>query len=120
MKKILLLAFFLSPAIISYGQSTDTLFAVTYTVGSLWDVNKSPNDQLYFKEHSSRLSQLRKDGIIKVGARYGVKGLIIIAASSSKAAKEIVRADPAVINSLFVAEVEKLNIFYDGCLERPK
>jgi uncharacterized protein YciI len=102
------------------GQSIDSLYAVTYTVGAVWDANKSPNDQPYFKEHSARLSQLRKDGVIKVGARFGVKGMIVIAASSLNAAKEIIFSDTAVINKLFVAEVEKMNIFYDGCIERPK
>lgn len=103
-----------------YSQSADSLYAVTYTVGPLWDVNNSPNEQPYFKEHSARLSQLRKDGVIKVGARFGVKGMIVITASSLNAAKEIIFSDTAVINKLFVAEVEKMNIFYDGCIERPK
>lgn len=101
-------------------QVKDSLYAVTYTVGPLWDVNKSPNDQHYFKEHSARLGQLRKDGVIKAGARFGVKGFIVITATSTAAAKEIVFADVAVISKLFVAEVEKMNVFYDGCLERPK
>ena len=83
-------------------------------------MTKGPNEQPYFKEHSARLGQLRKDGVIKAGARFGEKGLIVITATSLIAAKEIIVADVAVINKLFNAEVEKLNIFYDGCLERPK
>jgi len=120
MKKILHLTLLLSMTYLAQGQSTDSLYAVTYTTGLAWDMNKSPNDQQYFKEHSARLSQLRKDGIIKAGARFGAKGLIVISAKSLSAAKEIVLADVAVINKLFVAEVEKMNVFYDGCLEQIK
>ena len=81
---------------------------------------KGPNEQPYFKEHSARLGQLRKYRVIKAGARFGEKGLIVITATSLISAKEIIVANVAVINKLFNAEVEKLNVFYDGCLERPK
>jgi hypothetical protein len=87
-------------------------------VGSLWDANKSPNEQQYFKEHSARLGELRNNGVIKFGARFGDTGMIVIKASSLTAAKEIILADIAVTKKLFVAQVEKLSIFYDGCLER--
>lgn len=117
MKKILLLILFISLAYSAYSQSTDSLYAITYTVGPSWDVNKAPNDQQYFKEHSTRLGQLRKDGVVKAGARFGVKGLIVITAASLTAAKDIVNADVAIINRLFIAEVEKMNVFYEGCLE---
>jgi hypothetical protein len=106
----------------AYGQSemkaVDSLYMVTYTTGPAWDNSKSPNDQPHFKEHSSRLSQLRKDGVIKFGARYGNKGSIGISAKNFQAAKEIVFGDPAVINKLFDVDVQKLNIFYEGCLEK--
>ncbi len=98
----------------------DSLYIVTYTTGPSWDMTKPPNDQPFFKEHSANLSKLRKDGVIKAGARYGDKGIIFIAAESLHAAKEIVFADQAVVSKLFNAEVQKLNIFYDGCIERPK
>jgi hypothetical protein len=107
-----------------YGQvelkAVDSLYMVTYTTGPAWDNSKSPNDQPYFKEHSSRLAQLRKDGIIKFGARYGNKGSIGIMAKNFQAAREIVFGDPAVINKLFDVEVQKLNIFYEGCLEKAR
>jgi hypothetical protein len=99
-------------------KAVDSLYMVTYTTGPAWDNSKSPNDQPYFKEHSSRLAQLRKDGIIKFGARYGDKGSIGITAKNFQAAKEIVFGDPAVINKLFAVDVQKLNIFYEGCLEK--
>jgi hypothetical protein len=107
-----------------YSQSTptpaDSLYIVTYTTGEKWDTSKSPGEQSYFKEHGARLGQLRKDGVIKFGARYADKGMIIIAAANFNVAKDIVTADIAVQNKLFTADIQRFNIFYDGCLERRK
>jgi len=101
-------------------NASDSLFIVTYSVGSTWDANKQPNEQLYFKEHSTNLSNLRKQGVIKAGARFADKGMIVITASSYNTAKEIIQSDIAVIHKLFYADIQKLNVFYEGCLERPK
>jgi hypothetical protein len=109
--------------LVAYTQTlppSDSLYIVTYTTGPAWDSDKEPNEQIFFKEHSANLSKLRKDGVIKAGARYAEKGIIIITAKSSLIAKEIIFNDPAVVNKLFVADVQKLNVFYDGCIERPK
>ena len=102
-----------------HAQSADSLFVVTYTTGSSWDFSKSPADQLYFKEHSARLAQYRKSGAIKFGARYGEKGMIVIALSSWSSAQQWLNEDPAVVNHLFHAEIKPLSIFYPGCLENP-
>ena len=122
--KITLIVIAMVVAVAAHGQTEskpiDSLYIVTYTTGSAWDKSKGPNDQPQFKEHSSRLSQLRKDGVIKFGARYGEKGSIVIAAKNIQTAKDIINADVAVVNKLFSADIQKLNIFYDGCLERPK
>ncbi len=101
-------------------SSADSLYIVTYTTGTSWDNTKPPNEQSYFKEHSANLSKLRKEGVIKAGARYGEKGMIFIAASSLQAAREIIFADQAVATKLFNADVQKLSVFYDGCIERPR
>lgn len=101
-------------------QAADSLYIVTYTTGPSWDANKPPHEQLHFKDHSARLGQLRKEGIIRFGARYAEKGMIIISASTREAASEIIHNDQAVVNRLFEVDVQKLNIFYDGCLERKK
>jgi hypothetical protein len=100
--------------------SSDSLYIVTYTTGPTWDFNKEPGDQIFFKEHSANLSKLRKDGVIKAGARYAEKGIIVIAAKSSLIARQIIFNDPAVVNKLFVADLQKLQVFYEGCLESPK
>lgn len=119
--KYLILIFILCLTVVAYSQNQpDSLYIVTYTTGSAWDASKQPNEQPWFKEHSANLSKLRIDGIIKAGARYADNGIIIVTATSLIAAKEIIFADAAVTNKLFVADVQKLNVFYEGCLERPK
>lgn len=100
--------------------AADSLYMVTYTTGANWSTSKSPAEQPYFKEHSLHLSQLRKDGVIKMGARHGERGMIVIAAANFLRAKELIEADQAVQNKLFTAEVQKFNVFYEGCVERPK
>ena len=121
MKLLVGITILLFPAsLFAQETKTDSLYIVTYTTGPNWDVKKSPNDQPYFKEHSANLGKLRKEGVIKAGARYGDKGIIFIMASSMVAAKEIIFADPAVVNKLFNADVQKLHVFYDGCIEKIK
>lgn len=93
----------------------DSLYIVTYTTGASWDVNKKPNEQAYFKEHSANLSKWRKEGIIQLGARYGDTGMIILKAPSLLAAKELVLNDEGVLYKLFKADVQKFNVFYQGC-----
>lgn len=101
-------------------KPADSLYIVTYTTGAAWDKTKAPNEQPYFMDHSANLGKLRKEGVITAGARYGEKGIIFIKAPSLLAAKEIVFADQAVVNKLFNADVQKLNVFYDGCIEKIK
>lgn len=119
MKSLLLLLIMMLTGLNAKAQ-TDSLYIVTYTTGPTWDITKQPHEQPWFKEHSANLSKLRKDGIVKAGARYADKGIIVIAAKTITSAKELIFADVAVANKLFVADVQKLNVFYEGCLERPK
>ena len=101
-------------------QTMDSLYIVTYTTGSAWDTSKKPGEQLHFKEHGTNLSSWRKAGTIKFGARYADKGMIVITASSLQAAKELINSDQAVANKLFNVDIQKLNPFYEGCIEKPK
>lgn len=119
MKKLLFFSTMILTGFFTHAQ-TDSLYIVTYTTGPTWDMAKQPHEQPWFKEHSANLSKLRKDGIIKAGARYADKGIIVIAAKTIASAKELIFTDAAVANKLFVADVQKLNVFYEGCLERPK
>jgi uncharacterized protein YciI len=99
-------------------NNTDSLFIVTYTSGPAWDVSKPPTEQSFFKEHSANLGKWRKEGVIKMGARYADKGMIVIRAASLEAAKVLINNDEGVVNRLFRADVQRLSVFYDGCIER--
>lgn len=123
MKKLLLLA--VAACITSLVNAreikpADSVYLVTYTTGPVWDNAKQPYEQPFFKEHSANLSKLRKEGVITAGARYADKGIIFIKAKSMLAARELVLTDPAVINKLFVADIQKLSVFYEGCIEKVK
>lgn len=121
MKKHLLLFVVLGCVISGYAQTEsrkDSLYIVTYTTGVAWDQTKSPAEQPYFKDHSGHLNKLRKEGVIKFGARYADKGIIVIAVANTAVAKDIIFKDQAVINKLFHADLQKLNVFYDGCVAR--
>ncbi|HNR75090.1 MAG: hypothetical protein UZ12_BCD005002628 [Bacteroidetes bacterium OLB12] len=120
MKNLIVILCLCLPGLTYSQNQPDSLYIVTYTTGPAWDVNKQPNEQQWFKEHSANLSTLRKEGIIKAGARYADKGIIVVTAKTLNSAKQIIFADAAIVNKLFVADVQKLNVFYEGCLERPK
>jgi hypothetical protein len=93
-------------------SSPDSLFMVTYSLGNAWDQTKKPHEQLYFKEHSTHLSALRKAGTIKFGARYSDKGMIFVSAPTYEKAKELVTSDMAIKNGLFDVDVSRMNVFY--------
>ncbi|MFZ6011786.1 MAG: hypothetical protein ACOYXT_15695 [Bacteroidota bacterium] len=99
-------------------SKSDSLYIVTYTTSTGWDYAKKPHEQPYFKEHSAHLSALRKAGTIKMGARYADKGIIVIVAPSHQSAREIVESDQAIVNRLFQADVQKLSVFYEGCVTK--
>jgi hypothetical protein len=96
----------------------DSLFIVTYTTGPAWDASKPPGEQPNFKEHSANLGAMRKEGLIKFGARYANKGMIVISAKSYAAVKERILGDPGVASGLFKAEINKFLPFYFGCIEK--
>ncbi|MEL6916897.1 MAG: hypothetical protein AAFO99_04115 [Bacteroidota bacterium] len=63
------------------------------------------------------LSNLRADGTITIGARYGDTGMVVIKASDIEMAKSILMTDKAVENKLFKIEIHPFSPFYKGCLE---
>lgn len=101
------------------GQSIDSLYIVTYTTGPAWNVAKPPSEQPFFKEHSANVSQWRKEGIVKFGARYADKGILVITAPTLQAARVRIDTEESVAHGLFVADVQRLHVFYDGCIEKP-
>ena len=123
MKKLLLSAIVACMATMTSAQEikpADSLYIVTYATGTLWDASKQVYEQPYFKDHSANLGKLRKEGVITAGARYADKGIIFIKAKSMLAARELILTDPAVVNKLFTADIQKVSVFYEGCLEKPK
>ena len=64
------------------GQANPVLFAVRFTTGPNWDETRPANEQEHFRDHSANLSQLRKQGRIVLGARYGEVGLVVLKARS--------------------------------------
>ena len=119
-KLILLLLIFSFP-VFSFAQENqpkDSLYIVTYTTGPAWDHSKAPGEQTHFSDHSKHLSSLRKEGVIKLGARAAEKGIIVFVARSMTHAKEIINSDVAIAGGLFETDIQKFNVFYPGCVER--
>lgn len=52
--------------------------------------------------------------------RYADKGIIFVAAQSLAAARERIEGDPAVKNGLFRADIQRLQPFYYGCVEKSR
>lgn len=102
------------------GAKPDSLFIVTYTLGPSWDVTLPPGSQRHFKEHSANLGAWRKEGLIRFGARYADKGIIVVTAPTAKALRTRIEGDPAVASGVFRADIQPLQPFYEGCVELPK
>ena len=92
-------------------------FIALYTVGVNWDADKTPNDQLYFKEHSAFLSKLRKEKTIIMGARYSDTGMIVLEAVDLESAQNLLHEDIALQKGLFNVVVHPFHAFYTGCID---
>ena len=92
-------------------------FVVLYTIGETCDTTKQTHEQSYFKEHSTHLSELRKNEIITIGGRYSDTGLIIIQAKDEKEVHHLITKDVAIQNKTFRVEIFPFNPFYKGCIE---
>jgi hypothetical protein len=123
MKACWIISFVLTVGVAS-GQGVDpkpdSLFIVTYTLGPSWDAAIPPGSQRHFKEHSANLGAWRKEGLIRFGARYADKGIIVITAPNTKALRMRIEGDPAVANGVFHADIQPLQPFFEGCVEKPK
>lgn len=107
------------PAFSQETKSKDSCkyFVVLYTIGEHWDTAKQAHEQLYFKEHSLRLSELRKSKQISIGGRYSDTGMIILKAKDEEEAKTIITIDEAIQNKIFKTEIFPFDAFYKGCME---
>lgn len=101
--------------------ATGPLYAVEFKVGPRWVAGKPPPEQDQFREHSANLRKLREQGSLVIGARYGDKGFILLAAESEAAARALIDADPAVQHGTFVYELNEFSVFYGGAVQpRPR
>jgi uncharacterized protein YciI len=93
----------------------EPVFAVTFRTGPGWDAAKPPGEQLHFADHSRNLRQLRADGRILIGGRFGDVGLVLLRAKSGEEARALVERDPSIQAGVFKAEIHPWSPFMGGC-----
>jgi hypothetical protein len=91
-------------------------FSVEYRVGPSWRADKPPNEQEHFAARSAHLARLRSEGVLRMGARYADKGLVVLVASPADSARALVEQDPSVAGEPFVFELHTMRVFYDGSI----
>ena len=105
LRKALTLFFFaLCFSVLSFSQDKaedQSQFIALYTLGDNWDIEKQPQEQTYFKEHSAFLSKLRKSNRIILGARYSDTGMLVVKAKDLEAAEALLHQDVAIQHKLF-------------------
>ncbi len=94
------------------------LFAVEIRTGPQWNSALPPNQQPLMREHSANLRRLREEGRIRVGARYGEVGLIVVEAATIEEARAWIDADPAMRAGVFRYEIHPLGVIFPGTLAR--
>ena len=92
------------------------LFAVEIKTGPKWDPARPPPEQAFFREHSAHLRHLREAGHIRLGARYGDKGLIVLAAATIEEARGWIDADVSMQHGTFAYELHPFAVFYGGAV----
>lgn len=96
------------------------LFVAEIRTGPRWDPARPPGEQTLFREHSAHLRKLREAGHIRLGARYGDKGLIVLAAASLEEARAWMDADPSMQHGTFAYELHPFAVFYGGAVAPPR
>ena len=95
-------------------ESPQALFAVRFTPGPQWNPEVSPPEQTGFTGHSANLAKLRREGIIRLGARYSDTGLVVVIAPDVEAAGALFADDPSVHAGTFAISVDSFSPFYSG------
>ena len=93
-------------------QTSPPLFVVHFETGPAWNKTVAPFEQPSFREHSANLNQLRKEGAIVFGARYGDLGMIFLKAETLEVATALLDTDPGVRSGLFAYRIAPLRVFY--------
>jgi len=99
-------------------QAADSLWALSFTTGPGWQVDRAPGEQTGFAAHSRNLSRLRTEGRILMGGRYGAVGLMLVRAGSEAEVRQLLAADSAVAAGVFKAEINVWRTVYDGSVPR--
>jgi uncharacterized protein YciI len=94
------------------------LFAVEIRTGPQWNAALPPGQQLLMREHSANLRKLRDEGRIRIGARYGEVGLVVLEAATIEEARVWIEADPAMRAGIFRFEIHPFGVFYGGTVGR--
>ena len=94
------------------------LFAVEIRTGPQWNAALPPNQQAFMREHSAHLSRLREEGRIRIGARYGEIGLVLLEAASIEEARAWMDADLSMRGGTFRFEIHPFSVFYGGAVAR--
>lgn len=90
------------------------LFAIEITTGPKWDPARPPQEQQHFGAHSANLRRLREAGALVMGARYGDKGLVVLAARDEAEARAMMDEDPSMKAGVFQYQIHAFNVFYGG------
>lgn len=102
----------------STAATAPRLFAVEIRTGPQWHSALPPGEQPLMREHSANLRKLREEGRIRVGARYGEVGLIVLEAPTIDEARGWMDADPAMRAGVFRYEIHPLGVIFSGALSR--
>ena len=107
-----------SPVHASAASPAKSLFAVEIRTGPQWNAALPPGQQPLMREHSANLRKLRDEGRIRIGARYGEVGLVVLEAATIDEARAWIEADPAVRAGTFRFEIHPFSVFYAGAVGR--
>jgi uncharacterized protein YciI len=107
-----------APASAAAAMPAKNLFAVEIRTGPQWNAALPPGQQPLMREHSANLRKLRDEGRIRIGARYGEVGLVVLEAATIDEARAWIEADPAMRAGTFRFEIHPFGVFYGGTVGR--
>jgi uncharacterized protein YciI len=96
------------------------LYAVEIKTGPAWDASKATHEQIHFREHSANLKNLRDQGKLVLGARYGDRGLIVVESPTEAEARAMFDQDPSIAAKVFAYTLFDFNVFYGGSVAPKK
>lgn len=98
----------------SVPAAATNLFAVEIRTGPQGNATLPPGEQPLMREHSANLRKLCDEGRIRIAARYGDVGLVVLEAATIEEARAWMEADPAMRAGTFRCEIHPFGVFYGG------